>query len=266
MNTIQMHLTQPKGGISFRSMKLIPFTLMMLLLAGPTWGQTDSKPYSREAAEKSFRALVAAKDTDILSIIKSEGLVCFADSLSFKAPDRFLTIQLHKPMAWIQDTTSNVRPSDEKGSFYDGKTDFPGFSLALLYLSEWENQDSTSIISSPIGAGWHSYGHYERSKNGTTDWKPYSDMPIIFRFSEDKDAISGATDISATNDGTTFYATKKYDNRNGGKTTYEINVRLSTGWYKETWTPDKGEPLESVGNCYKAKEFVRAVPPAKKAK
>ena len=27
--------------------------------------------------------------------------------------------------------------------------------------------------------------------------------------------------------------------------------RLSTGRYKETWTPDKGDSFESVGNCGK---------------
>jgi hypothetical protein len=26
---------------------------------------------------------------------------------------------------------------------------------------------------------------------------------------------------------------------------------------KRTWAPDKGEAPEAVGNCYKAKEFVR---------
>lgn len=70
--------------------------------------------------------------------------------------------------------------------------------------------------------------------------------------------------MSAMEDDTTFYASKKYENRNSGTTTYEMNVRLSTGRYKETWTPDKGEPFESVGNCYKAKEFVRATTGKKK--
>ncbi|MGB2636294.1 MAG: hypothetical protein WAM58_20355, partial [Candidatus Acidiferrum sp.] len=59
---------------------------------------------------------------------------------------------------------------------------------------------------------------------------------------------------------------KKYENRNNGTTTYDMNMRLSTGRYKETWTPDKGEVMESVGNCYKAKEFTRGTPPVKKAR
>jgi hypothetical protein len=41
----------------------------MLLLIGSVSGQSDPKPYSREAAEKSFRALVVAKDSDIIEVM-----------------------------------------------------------------------------------------------------------------------------------------------------------------------------------------------------
>jgi len=96
-------------------------------------------------------------------------------------------------------------------------------------------------------------------------WKNYGDMPPVFRFAEDKDEITGATNLSALEDETTFYASKKYENQNKGTTTYEMNMRLSTGRYKETWTPAKNETFESVGNCYKAKEFIGTAP-AKKTK
>jgi hypothetical protein len=62
--------------------KVGALAFLMLLLLGSAWGQSDRKPYSRERAEKSFRALVAAKDSDIIDVMKSDGLVCFADSLA----------------------------------------------------------------------------------------------------------------------------------------------------------------------------------------
>lgn len=226
----------------------VPFALLL------TGG--NSKPYSREAAEKSFRALVAAKDADILGVIKDDGLVCFADSLPMDEEDRFLTIDLPRATGWFQEKTDS--DSAEQGSIFDGKSDLPAFSPAYLSFHAWVNQDWTSIIDSIRfgGSGWHSYGHYE-TKNGKTAWKPFG-APPVFRFSQDKDEFTSATNISAMEDDTTFYASKKFDNRNNGTTTYEMNVRLSTGRYKEIWTPDKGEPIESVGNCYKAKEFARA--------
>jgi hypothetical protein len=76
----------------------------------------------------------------------------------------------------------------------------------------------------------------------------------VFRFAEDKDEITGAT-VSAMEDDSTFNASKQYKNGNYGTTVYEMNMRLSTGRYKETWTPDKGDAFESVGNCYRAKGF-----------
>jgi hypothetical protein len=91
-------------------------------------------------------------------------------------------------------------------------------------------------------------------------WKAYDDAPPVFRWGKDKDEITGATNLGALEDDTTFYASKKYENGNNGTTTYQMNMRLSTGRYKETWTPDKGEPFESVGNCYKAKEFIGTAP------
>jgi len=91
---------------------------VLFLVAG------DSKSYSREAAEKSFRALVAAKDPDILDVIKNDGLVCFADSLPFDEKDRFISIELPKPTSWLQEKT-NASSSEEQGSIYDGKTDLP---------------------------------------------------------------------------------------------------------------------------------------------
>ncbi len=81
-----------------------------------------------------------------------------------------------------------------------------------------------------------------------------------------KDEITGATNVSALEDGSIFNASKKYQNRNNGTTAHEMNMRLSTGRYKETWTPDKGESMESVGNCYKAKEFVHSTTSVKKVK
>jgi hypothetical protein len=96
-------------------------------------------------------------------------------------------------------------------------------------------------------------------------WKPLGDLPPVFRYTKDKDETTGATNLGATEDGSIFYASKKYPNRDKGTTTYEMNMRLSTGRYKETWTTDKGAAYESVGNCYKAKEFVRPIP-AKKTK
>lgn len=246
--------------------KVSTFVFVMLLLVEPICGQTDSKPYSRQAAEKSFRALVTAKDSDILDVIRGDGLVCFADSLPFHEEDRFLTIVLPKPSYWMQDTSSNVKANEEGGSFYDGKTEFPAISIAALDFHVWVNQDWTSVVDSMLEGKWHSYGHHQRLKNGTMVWKAFDDMPPVFRFAKDKDEISGSTDLSAMEDGSTFSASKKFRNRDNGTTSYEINVRLSTGRYKETWTPDKGEAFESVGNCYKAKEFVRSTTPAKKAK
>jgi len=40
--------------------KVRTFAFVMPLLTGPALGQTNSRPYSREAAEKSFRTLVTA--------------------------------------------------------------------------------------------------------------------------------------------------------------------------------------------------------------
>lgn len=230
----------------------VPFALLL----------TGGKPYSRAAAEKSFRTLVAAKDADILNLIKNDGLVCFADSLPTDEEDRFLTIDLPRPTEWFQEKTKS--DSEEQGSIYDGKSDLPAFSPAYLSFHAWVNQDWTSIIDSIRleSSGWHSYGHYE-IKDGKRTWKPFG-VPPVFRFSVDKDEFTSATNISASEDDTTFYASKKFENRNNGTTTYEMNVRLSTGRYKEVWTPDKGEPMESVGNCYKAKEFVRATTGKKK--
>jgi hypothetical protein len=215
---------------------------------------------------KSFRALVAAKDSDIIDVIKGNGLVCFADSLPFNEEDRFLTIVLPKPGDWFLDTTSNMSPSEISGSFYDGKTDFPAISTVFLNFHVWVNQDWTIVVDSLLEGKWHSYGHYERLKNGRSVWKAYGDDPPIFRFGKDKDEITGATNVSAVEDGSIFNASKTYENRNNGTTTYEMNLRLSTGRYKETWTPDKGEAMESVGNCYKAKEFARSTTSVKRAK
>jgi hypothetical protein len=223
--------------------KVRTFAFVILVLIGPVWGQTDSrKPYSREAAEKSFQTLVASKDKDIIDVINGDGLVCFADSLPLHKEDRLLTIVLPKPSAWIQDTT-NTDPNERA-------TDYPVIS------SVW-----TPVVDSGVLVGnWHSYGHYERLKHGKVEWKPYGDSPPVFRYPTDKNLTIGATDVTATEDGSTFYVSKKYRNRSGGTTTYEMNVRLSTGRYKETWTPDKGEPFESVGNCYRTKEFIRPTP------
>lgn len=247
-------------------MKVRAFAFVVLLLIGSAWGQTDSKPYSREVAERSFRTLVAAKDSDVIKVIKGDGLVCFADSLPFNKEDRFLTIVLPKPSDWFQDTTSNVSPSEEGGSFYDGKTEFLVASPAFLDFHVWENQDWTSVVDSMLEGKWRSYGHYQRLKSGKSVWRAYGDEPPVFRFGKDKDEITGATNVSAMEDGSIFSASKKYENRDNGTTTYEMNMRLSTGRYKETWTPDKGEAMESVGNCYKAKEFVRSTTSVKKAK
>jgi len=195
-----------------------------------------------------------------MDVIKDDGLACFADSLPFNSPDRFITIVLPKPRYWSQDTASDVKPSEEGGSFYDGKTEFLAISLASLYFHVWENQDWTAIVDSGLEGKWRSYGHYQRQKNGTTVWKHYGNLPAVFRFDKDKDEITGATDLSALEDDSRFYASKKYKNQSNGTTTYEMNMRLSTGRYKETWTPDKGEPIESVGNCDKSKEFIRPTP------
>jgi len=238
--------------------------LLVLLLTAPAWGQTNSKPYSREAAEKSFRALVTAKDSDITDLIKGDGLVCFGES-SPLGEDRFLTIQLSKPLNWLEDKTSGDNSSEEHGSIYDGKTDLAVMSPGFLYFHEWINQDWTSVVDSMLDGRWRSVGHYERLKNGQSVWKPFNGMSPVFQFKKDKDEITGATDLSASEDGSTFYASKKYGNRNKGTTAYAMNIRLSTGRYKETWTPDKSDPIESVGNCYKAKEFVPPTP-AKKTK
>jgi hypothetical protein len=252
---------QKEGKVKVRT-----FTFVVLLLIGSVWGQTDSKPYSREAAERSFQALAAAKDSDILDVIKSDGLVCFADSLPFNEEDRFLTIVLPKPSYWFQDTKSSASTNEEGGSFYDGKTEFPATSLASLDFHAWQNQDWTSVVDSGLGGKWYSYGHYQRSKSGQSVWKAYGDEPPAFRFGKDKDEITGATSLSAMEDSSIFNASKKYENRNNGTTSYEMNMRLSTGRYKETWTPDKGEAMESVGNCYRAKGFVRSTVSVKKAK
>ena len=93
---------------------------------------------------------------DILYVIKNEGLVCFGDSLPFNDEDRFLTIVLPKPSYWFQDTESNVK-SDENGSFYDGKTEFPAISHASLYFHEWVNQDWTVIVDSHLEDKWQSF-------------------------------------------------------------------------------------------------------------
>jgi len=245
--------------------KVPAFTFVALLLIGTAWAQTEPKPYSRAAAEKSFRTLVTAKDPDIMDLLKNDGYVCFAEALPFNSEDRFLTIDLMIPTFWVQDKSSNDNPSE--GSFYDGKTDFPAISKLPLYFHEWVNQDWTVVVDSRMLDGmWYSFGHYERTKTGKNVWKPYSDIPPVFRLTRDADRLTGEANISAMEDGTTFYATKKYGNKNNGTTAYEMNMRLSTGRYKETWTPDKGDPFESVGNCYKAKEFLRSSTPAKKTK
>jgi hypothetical protein len=235
-----------------------------VLLVEPISAQ--DKPYSRKAAENSFRALVTAKDSDIINVIKQDGLVCFGDSLSFKEEDRFLTIVLPKPSDWFEDTSS-AKPSQEEGSFYalDAKTEFPAYSIVILDFHEWINQDWDIMVDSLLDGKWHSYGHFQL-KDGKRVWKAFSDDPPVFRFAKDKDEITGATDISAVEDGSVFTASKKYSNRNNGTTTYEMNMRLSTGRYKETWTTDKGDVMESVGNCYKAKEFARSATPTKKVK
>lgn len=244
------------------SQSQIAFALVLLLIAGPVWGQ-DSKPYSREAAEKSFRALVAAKDSDMMDVVKNDGYVCFADVSPLYKEDRFLTIVLQKPTDW-----SPERSTDDKDyhSLYDESKDSPAISFGILDFYEWENQDYDVVMGSGVSGNWHSYGHYQRLKDGKVVWRPFNDLPAIFRYKTDKDEISGATDIAARQDGSTFYAAKKYANRNNGTTTYEMNMRLSTGRYKETWTPDKGDAFESVGNCYKAKEFIRTTAPVKKTK
>lgn len=241
---------------------LAGFFGVTLVLIASTWAQTESRPYSRAAAEKSFRALVTAKDSDMMDVLKNDGYVCFADGLPFDNEDRFLTIVLPKPTAWFPEKKDNDK---DYHSLYDETTDSAAWFSASLDLTEWENQDSTILIMSMLDGYWHSYGHYQRLKDGTAIWKPYGDIPPVFRFAADKD-ISGATNVSATEDGTTFYATRKYENKNKGTTIYEMNMRLSTGRYTETWTTDKDEAFKSVGNCYKAKEFICNSTPPKKPK
>jgi hypothetical protein len=243
-------------------MRKLLIVFIGVVVAKPILAQ-DSKTYSRRAAENSFRALVTAKDSEIIDIIKQDGLVCFADSLPFAEEDRFLTIVLPKPSFWLQETSAKP---NEDGASPDSKTEFSAISMTSLYFHEWINQDWTIVVDSSLGSAWHSYGHYQVVKNENI-WKPFGDLPPVFRFAEEKDEITGATNVSAIEDGSVFIASKKYQNRNNGTTTYEMNMRLSTGRYKETWTPDKGDPMESVGNCYKAKEFVHtAATPAKKVK
>src|SRR5215470_14752224 len=95
-------------------------------------GQSERKLYSLEEAEKSFRTLVAAKDSDILGVMKDDGLVCLADSLPFDSRDRFLTLVLPRPTSWLPETRSG---EDEKnGSIYDGKSDGPAFTVTVLSL------------------------------------------------------------------------------------------------------------------------------------
>jgi len=235
---------------------------LVLLLTGIGWGQTTPKPYSREAADKSFRALVAARDKEIIDLVKGDGLVCFADSYPIDEEDRFITLSLSKPGSWFEDKTSSV-PRDENASIYDGKSELPAYSPGFLSLREWENQDSSIVISSGMNGKWTSYGHYD-VKNGKREWKPFGNTLPTFYYREDKDEITGATELSALEDETTFYATKTFPNKSNGTTAHEFNLRLSTGRYKETWTPDKGDAFSSVGNCYKAKEYT-VTPPAKKA-
>jgi hypothetical protein len=158
---------------------------VILLLIGSAWGQTDSKPYSRAVAEKSLQALAAAKDSDILDVMKGDGMVCFADALPFNEEDRFLTIVLPKPSYWFQDTASDVSPSGEGGSFYDGKTEFPATSPASLDFHVWENQDWNIVVDSVLEGKWRSYGHYQHLKNGKSAWKAYGDEAPVFRFGKD---------------------------------------------------------------------------------
>jgi hypothetical protein len=255
------------SGMKWANVKVTSFASVVALLIGSVWAQSDSQPYSRAAAEKSFRALVAAKDTDIIDLIKSDGLVCFADSLPYSSTDRFLTIDLPKPGDWAQDTTSITTPDEKGGSFYDGKTEFPATSPAILVFREWENQDWSDVVYSGIEGMWHSYGHYQRAKAGQNEWKAFTNISPVFRFAKDKDELTSATNIRVMEDGSIFNASKTFANQNKGTTSYEMNMRLSTGRYTETWTPDKGDAMKSVGNCYNAKKFASVTPViTKKAK
>lgn len=150
----------------------VPFALF--LIGG------NSKPYSREAAVKSFRALVAAKDSDILDVFKDNGLVCFADTLPFDEEDRFITLKLAKPNTWLQDKDTND-PGEQEGSIYDGKTDHAAISPGYLSFHVWVNQDWTAMVDSSLDGRWRSYGHYE-IKNGKNIWKPFNALPPVFRF------------------------------------------------------------------------------------
>lgn len=165
------------------------FALIVLYLTGPLSAQ-DSKPYLREAAEESFRALVAAKDKDVLNLIKADALVCFADSLPFNVEDRFPTLELPKPDVWFVEKpqTENTNSSEEHGTFYDGKTDFPVAAVSFLSFHVWENQDWEVMIDSSLVDGkWHSYGHYERLKSGQS--LPKRSVPSLHLVGEAQDEV-----------------------------------------------------------------------------
>lgn len=233
-------------------MKLAIFALVVVTILVNS-AQAQDKAYSRAAAEKSFLALANARDGDIVLLIEEDGLVCFADSLPFKYEDRFLTIVLTKPTNWIKD--EEAKGNENGSTFYDGKTEFAAYSYGSFEFRIWLNQHSELSITSSLRGRWHSYGHYEYLKDGKRIWKAVNDDLPTFQFSEDKD-IAGATGINVVQDATILNASKKSNNKNSGTTGYAINVRVSTGTYTETWTPDKGDGMASAGNCYKAKDFI----------
>lgn len=229
-------------------MKLAIFALVVGTILVNS-AQAQDKAYSRTAAEKSFFALANARDGDIVRLMEQDGLVCFADSLPFNDEDRFLTIILSNSAVWFNEA--------EKSFDKTSDVDYSARSLGMLDFRAWVNQDSEIVVNSMLGGFWHSYGHYISLKDGKRQWRAADDHPTIFRFEKQKDDITGATEVAAFQDDTVFNASKKFPNKRKGTTEYEMNVRLSTGRYKETWRPDNGDEMTSVGNCYKAKDFIR---------
>jgi len=223
--------------------------LLLLVLSVPTFGQIN-KPYSRDSAVRSFRALIAANDRDMKSVVTAENeisLVCFADNLPFNYEDRFLTIELEHPAHWYRDISStNTSTTPE----YDAKSGAVNFKFR-----EWENQNWKSVIYATVLGSWYSYGHYQ----GVV-WKPVGRAPEYRAHRDDDDF--GDTDVSVGVDDTTFNARQTFQNKNDGTTDYEMTVRLSTGRYTEKWTARKpnesDHEMSSAGTCYSAKTFAKS--------
>lgn len=187
---------------------------------------------------RSFHELLNNKDADMLEKISSDNnaFVCFRSS-----EDVFFIAEYSKVTSfhWIPDM-SNWQKDSTSGPYYAY-----GSASVTTYKSGQED--------AWYGANgkWKAYGHLAAytPKNGSP--LVSEGIPPIFG---EKCAQTEGEECSFFIDNAAFKLFRNFDNKNGGKTDYKLEVRLSTGRYSETFSWNKSKDLDAgedtdTGRC-----------------